>query len=90
MRPSPPEQRDISNAPALGAVNHLNWDEVTLRYEGLESVDPTADNLPSWLEEWSDLRKIVWERWSVVKSAEGRDLGNETAQDALGHSWRVS
>lgn len=67
----------------LGRISTLTWDDLAQRYRALECASLTESDLPAWLEEWSDLRNIVWERWSVVKSAEGRDLRDEAARLAL-------
>ena len=66
-----------------GSLATLTWDDLRERSDALLSTDLTPDRLPGWLEEWSSLRACVWERWSVVKSAEGRDLRDDEAQLAL-------
>lgn len=70
-------------APRLGSLTTLTWDDLRERYEGLLATELAPDCVPAWLEEWSELRACIWERWSVVKSAEGWDLRDEEAQRTL-------
>lgn len=69
--------------PHLGSVDALTWDELGPRYDALTSQSLTRDQVPAWLEKCSSLRKVAWERWSVVKSAESWDLRDQEAQRAL-------
>jgi oligoendopeptidase F len=64
-------------------LTELTWEDLRNRYEALLSAKLDMERMPAWLSEWSDLRATVWERWSVVKSAEGYDLRNDAAQRAL-------
>ena len=69
--------------PNLGSLPALAWDDLEGRYDSLLARALSREQVTAWLEEWSSLRRLVWERWSVVKSAEGWDQRDQEAQRSL-------
>ena len=58
------------------------WDEFGPRYKELEERPLTAENVQTWLHDWSDLDKDVMEALTHLMRARDEDATNEEAQKA--------
>jgi oligoendopeptidase F len=55
----------------------LNWEDIQPLYQQLEDIELTKESLDSWMEGWSDLRKLVDERKARLELATELDTADE-------------
>jgi hypothetical protein len=66
--------------PALPEFMDQPWEQFALYYRDLIESPLEEDNLYSWLEDWSELRKLVDERYARLQLANNQDTGDEAAE----------
>jgi oligoendopeptidase F len=76
----------------------FDWKSVEPFYQKLLGEDLTAERVPSWLQEWSELEKIVYEAHASAQRAKHANTADEIAEKAylafienvLPHTSRLS
>ncbi|MFN2111982.1 MAG: M3 family oligoendopeptidase [Anaerolineales bacterium] len=68
--------------PSYAEFSTMKWVEVEPFYQELEGAMLTAENVKSWLTGWSDLRKLVDERYARLELAVELDTTDEAAEGA--------
>ena len=68
--------------PAFDAYMDMNWDEIQELYEELLTDELKIETLTTWMTGWSDLRKLVDERYSRLSLATAVDTTDEEAEKA--------
>ena len=63
-------------------IDPLNWNTFEPRFTTLLKEELTSQLIPSWLERWSDLEKIIWEIRAGLKRDRSWDETNAVAQKA--------
>ena len=66
--------------PAFQEFKSLNWESIQPLYQQLEDFELTEDSQDSWMEQWSDLRKLVDERYARLELATELDTTDEEAE----------
>jgi len=66
--------------PAFQEFRSLNWEGIQPLYQQLEDYELTEDSQDSWMEQWSDLRKLVDERYARLELATELDTTDEEAE----------
>ena len=66
--------------PAFQEFRSLNWEDIQPLYQQLEDFELTEDSQDSWMEQWSDLRKLVDERYARLELATELDTTDEEAE----------
>ncbi len=66
--------------PAFQEFRSLNWEGIQPLYQQLEDYELTEDSQDSWMEQWSDLRKLVDERYARLELATKLDTTDEEAE----------
>ena len=66
--------------PAFQEFRSLNWEGIQPLYQQLEDFELTEDSQDSWMEQWSDLRKLVDERYARLELATEQDTTDEEAE----------
>ena len=66
--------------PAFQEFRSLNWEGIQPLYQQLEDYELTEDSQDSWMEQWSDLRKLVDERYARLVLATELDTTDEEAE----------
>jgi len=66
--------------PAFQEFRTLNWESIQPLYQQLEDFELTEDSQDSWMEQWSDLRKLVDERYARLELATELDTTDEEAE----------
>jgi len=66
--------------PAFQEFRSLNWEGIQPLYQQLEDFELTEDSQDSWMEQWSDLRKLVDERYARLELATELDTTDEEAE----------
>jgi oligoendopeptidase F len=68
------------NSPTYAEFALLNWEDIQPYYDQLVDVELTEDSLESWIEDWSDLRKLVDERYARLSLATALDMSDKDAE----------
>ncbi len=63
--------------PAFKVFMTLNWEGIQPLYQQLEDIELTEESLDLWMEGWSDLRKLVDERYARLALATELDTADE-------------
>jgi oligoendopeptidase F len=58
----------------------FDWKSVEPFYQKLLEEDLTSERVPSWLEEWSELEKIVYEAHTAAQRAKHESTADEDAE----------
>ena len=66
--------------PAFQEFRSLNWEGIQPLYQQLEDFELTEDSQDSWMEQWSDLKKLVDERYARLELASELDTTDEEAE----------
>ena len=66
--------------PAFQEFISLNWEGIQPLYQQLEDFELTEESQDSWMEQWSDLRKLVDERYARLELATELDTTDEEAE----------
>ena len=51
----------------------LGWEKIQPFYQGLQDIELTEGYLEAWMEQWSDLRKLVDETYARLSLAVNLD-----------------
>ncbi len=68
--------------PAFEKFSEMNWDEIEPLYQELQGEELGEANLAEWMTGWSDLRKLVDERYARLSLATELDTTDEEAEKA--------
>ncbi|NOQ39530.1 MAG: M3 family oligoendopeptidase [Anaerolineales bacterium] len=63
--------------PAFKVFMTQNWEGIQPLYQQLEDIELTEESLDLWMEGWSDLRKLVDERYARLELATELDTTDE-------------
>ena len=63
--------------PAFKKFMTLDWESIQPLYTQLEDIELNKESLDSWMEQWSDLRKLVDERYARLSLATELDTADE-------------
>ncbi len=63
--------------PAFEVFMTLNWEDIQPLYQQLEDIELTEESLDSWMEGWSDLWKLVDERYARLTLETKLDTADE-------------
>jgi oligoendopeptidase F len=63
----------------------FDWESLEPRYKMLLDEPLTAENIPAWLEKWSDLEKILAEVWAVAQRSKHENTADEAAEKVYLH-----
>jgi oligoendopeptidase F len=66
--------------PAFQEFRSLNWEGIQPLYQQLEDFELTEDSQDTWMEQWSDLKKLVDERYARLELATKLDTTDEEAE----------
>jgi len=66
--------------PAFKLFMTLNWESIQPLYQQLEDMELTEESMDLWMEGWSDLRKLVDERYARLELATELDTADELAE----------
>ena len=66
--------------PAYQEFKAMTWEKIQPLYQQLEEIELSEDTLDSWMEKWSDLRKLVGERYARLKLATAQDTTDQAAE----------
>ena len=66
--------------PTFSEFLTLDWDGIGPLYQALQEMELGEDSLDSWMEGWSDLRKLVDERYARLSLATKLDTTDEEAE----------
>lgn len=66
--------------PTLTEFMSLDWEKIQPLYQQLQAIVLTEDSLVAWMEQWSDLRKLVDERYARLSLAVNLDTEDEEAE----------
>jgi len=69
--------------PSFSAFIDMAWDEIQPIYDHLADQQLEESNLTSWMSGWSDLRKLVDERYARLALAAELDTTDEAAEKAF-------
>ena len=69
--------------PAFKVFMTLNWEGIQPLYQQLEDIELTEESLDLWMEGWSDLRKLVDERYSRLVLATHLDTTDEEKEKSF-------
>src|SRR5450631_243366 len=64
-------------------IEPFNWNTLEPLFAALLQEDLTAQQVPSWLNRWSDLEKALWEARAHLKRDSSWDETNIAAQNAF-------
>lgn len=68
---------------AFEVVRNWTWDNYAPHYQALQDTDLNADNLSTWIEQWSSLYRTVSEFFSRLNIATTLDTTDEKAREEL-------
>jgi len=66
--------------PAFKEFKSMTWEEIQPLYQQLLDIELSEDTLVSWMEKWSDLRKLLDERYARLELATAQDTTDEAAE----------
>ena len=66
--------------PNFQEFSSMGWDEIQPLYQYLQEYELTEESIPTWMENWSDLRKLVDERYARLSLATGINTADEEAE----------
>ena len=66
--------------PSFAEFAILDWKGIQPFYDQLLDTDLEEESLDSWMESWSDLRKLVDERYARLSLATALDMSDEAAE----------
>ena len=66
--------------PNFQEFSSKGWDEIQPLYQYLQEYELTEESIPTWMENWSDLRKLVDERYARLSLATGINTADEKAE----------
>jgi oligoendopeptidase F len=61
------------------------WVEIAPLFQAIEDAELTTESTPAWLSDWSEIRKLVDERYSRLSLAADLDTTDEKAEKAYHH-----
>ena len=59
-----------------------DWSAIRSHYDALLGAELAPEMVPSWLRQWSDLVKAVWETQAILHRDTTRDLTDDRAREA--------
>lgn len=69
------------NLPEFDDFKTYDWDAIEPLYQALEDQELDESSLDTWMTAWSDLRKLVDERYARLELATELDTTDQTAED---------
>ena len=66
--------------PAYQEFKSMTWEEIQPLYQQLQEIDLSEDSVVFWMGKWSDLRKLVDERYARLELAAAIDTTDEEAE----------
>jgi len=66
--------------PTLIEFMSLDWEKIQPLFQQLQDIELTEGALDAWMEQWSDLRKLVNERYARLSLAVNLDTKDEEAE----------
>ena len=72
----------IMNIHPYDEFSEMDWAEIEKLFGALGEIELTEETLPGWMSGWSDLRKLVDERYSRLSLATDLDTTDEAAERA--------
>ena len=68
------------NTPTFNEFMTLDWKSIEPLYQYRQGIELTEETLDQWMEDWSDLRKLVDERYARLSLATELDTTDEEAE----------
>ena len=69
----------------LNGGDAQNWDAIAPHYHALQEASLTPQTVAAWLQEWSDLTRVVGETGAKLSRAKSEDTTSDEAQKAYLH-----
>ncbi len=66
--------------PAFDKFINLDWTGIEPLYQDLQNLEITQESLDAWMDDWSELRKLVDERYARLSLAIKLDTADEKAE----------
>ena len=76
--------------PTFKEFMNLDWDGIEPFYQVLQEMELGEGSLDSWMEGWSDLRKLVDERYARLELATELDTTDDRGRErTIMIFWRI-
>lgn len=69
----------------IDAFMNWPWDEIAPYYDELTTRPLATDTIHQWLTDWSNLSKLLWERFSRINVAKTVDTTDQATEQAYNH-----
>ena len=66
--------------PPFQEFKSMAWEEIQPLYQQLQDIELSEDTLVSWMEKWSDLRKLVDERYARLELGTSIDTTDDAVE----------
>lgn len=70
------------NTPTFSKFMAMNWDDIQPLYDHLQEIELSDQTVDNWMSDWSDLRKLVDERYARLSLATEVDTTDSAAEKA--------
>ena len=68
--------------PTFQEYSKYSWEKINPLYQELQDLELNEDNVNDWMSAWSELRKLVDERYARLSLATDLDTTDEKAEKA--------